>query len=252
MSVDWITVAAQIANFLVLVWLLKRFLYRPILDGIDARERQIAERMDEAGRIRARAEEAEGRHEAEIARLKAGREGVLAEVREQAETERDEILSKSRARLEREQATLEAARKDDARRFAADLELRGTSALVALLRKALNDLSGETLEERIVARAAERLPAMAQDLAEAAGTRPEAIVTTQDVLPENLQTQLARQIKDVLPETDVQFHTDPDQSPGLNLRVGGAQLGWTAASYAAGLQATLESAYKARGLADAT
>ena len=36
MSIDWITVAAQIVNFLVLVWLLKRFLYRPILNGIDA------------------------------------------------------------------------------------------------------------------------------------------------------------------------------------------------------------------------
>ena len=42
MTIDWITVAAQIANFLVLVWLLRRFLYRPILDGIDAREAEIA------------------------------------------------------------------------------------------------------------------------------------------------------------------------------------------------------------------
>ena len=52
MSIDWITVAAQIVNFLILVWLLKRFLYRPILDGIDAREREIAERMAEADKIR--------------------------------------------------------------------------------------------------------------------------------------------------------------------------------------------------------
>ena len=50
MSIDWITVIAQIANFLVLVWLLKRFLYRPILDGIDAREAEIARSMAEAGK----------------------------------------------------------------------------------------------------------------------------------------------------------------------------------------------------------
>jgi F-type H+-transporting ATPase subunit b len=251
MSIDWITVAAQIANFLVLVWLLKRFLYRPILDGIDAREQQITERMEEAGRIRVQAEEAEARHEAEIARLKAGREGVLAEVREEAEKERDEILSKARARLEREQAAREEARAGEARRFAADMELRGASALVALLRKALGDLSGETLEERIVARAAERLHAMAEDLAEAAGTGHQAIVTTHGPLPDDLQTQVSRQIQDVLPDIDVQFRIDPDQSPGLNLRVGGAQLGWTAGSYAAGLQAMLEETHKARGLVDA-
>ena len=33
-----------VANFLVLVWLLKRFLYRPILDGIDARPISVAEK----------------------------------------------------------------------------------------------------------------------------------------------------------------------------------------------------------------
>ena len=59
MSIDWITVAAQIANFLVLVWLLKRFLYRPILDGIDAREAEIANRMQEA--VRAKDKAAGGR-----------------------------------------------------------------------------------------------------------------------------------------------------------------------------------------------
>src|SRR5574337_623421 len=81
MSIDWITVAAQIVNFLVLVWLLKRFLYRPILDGIDAREREIAERMGEAAQIRTAAEAAEADYEAQVASLRAGREGALEEAR---------------------------------------------------------------------------------------------------------------------------------------------------------------------------
>ena len=42
MLIDWFTVAAQALNFLVLVWLLKRFLYKPILDAIDVREKGIA------------------------------------------------------------------------------------------------------------------------------------------------------------------------------------------------------------------
>ena len=251
MSIDWITVAAQIANFLVLVWLLKRFLYRPILDGIDARERQITERMEEAGRIRTEAEAAEAEHQFEIARLKAGREGVLTEAREEAEQERDQILSTAREQTARERAAREDARTDEARRFAADLELRGASALVALLRKALGDLSGETLEDRIVARAAERLPGMAADLADAAGESRKAVVTTQAPLPDDLQARLEHEIKDALPDINVQFRTDPDHSPGLGLRVGGAQLGWTADSYVNGLQAILEDARHERGQADA-
>ena len=48
MLIDWFTVGAQVLNFLVLVWLLKRFLYKPVLDAIDAREKGIASRLAEA------------------------------------------------------------------------------------------------------------------------------------------------------------------------------------------------------------
>ena len=48
MLVDWFTVAAQALNFLVLAWLLKRFLYRPVLDAIDAREAAVARQLAEA------------------------------------------------------------------------------------------------------------------------------------------------------------------------------------------------------------
>ena len=130
MSIDWITVAAQIVNFLVLVWLLKRFLYRPILDGIDARERGITERMSEATRIREDAENAEADHRAEIARLKAGREGVIAEAREEAKAARDALLVEARERLTREQVARQEERAEEARRYSADLQHKGASAIL--------------------------------------------------------------------------------------------------------------------------
>ncbi|MBT5110502.1 MAG: F0F1 ATP synthase subunit B, partial [Rhodospirillaceae bacterium] len=52
MGIDWITVAAQVVNFLILVWLLKRFLYRPITDAIAARETHIASRVSEAAQAK--------------------------------------------------------------------------------------------------------------------------------------------------------------------------------------------------------
>jgi F-type H+-transporting ATPase subunit b len=48
MLIDWFTVGAQVLNFLILVWLLKRFLYKPILDAIDAREQRIAAELADA------------------------------------------------------------------------------------------------------------------------------------------------------------------------------------------------------------
>ena len=48
MLIDWFTVGAQAVNFLILVWLMKRFLYKPILDAIDAREKKIAQTLADA------------------------------------------------------------------------------------------------------------------------------------------------------------------------------------------------------------
>ncbi len=55
MLIDWFTVAAQVINFLVLVWLLKRFLYQPIIDAIDAREKRIAAELADADAKKAEA-----------------------------------------------------------------------------------------------------------------------------------------------------------------------------------------------------
>ena len=48
MKLDWFTVAAQIGNFLLLLWLLKRFLYRPILAAMAARQQRVAAALAEA------------------------------------------------------------------------------------------------------------------------------------------------------------------------------------------------------------
>jgi F-type H+-transporting ATPase subunit b len=56
MLIDWFTVGAQIVNFLILVWLLKHFLYKPILDAIDAREKRIAAELADADTKKAEAE----------------------------------------------------------------------------------------------------------------------------------------------------------------------------------------------------
>ena len=48
MLIDWFTVISQIINFLILIFLLKRFLYRPILKAIDAREERITNELQAA------------------------------------------------------------------------------------------------------------------------------------------------------------------------------------------------------------
>jgi F-type H+-transporting ATPase subunit b len=215
MSIDWITVAAQIANFLVLVWLLKRFLYRPILDGIDAREAKITNRMQEAVLAKEKAQAAEQEHLDQVRALNAKQADMADAVQQEAETQRDALLADARNRQEQEQAAWVAHQ----------------DALLSLTRKALTDLADETLEGRIAQHLAKGIAPMVADLRIAAGKSNSAVITSRDVLPPSAKDDLMSSLQTVFPDVSVQFETDVDQPPGLVLRIGGAQLDWTVDGY---------------------
>ena len=101
MAIDWFTLVAQVLNFVILLFLLKRFLYRPVLDAIEQREQRIRDRMDEARRKEEEAE-TEGRELRERrAQLEARRTELLEEAREEAETRRKELAEEVLVKTDR-------------------------------------------------------------------------------------------------------------------------------------------------------
>jgi F-type H+-transporting ATPase subunit b len=235
MSIDWITVAAQIANFLVLVWLLKRFLYRPILDGIDAREAEITARMDSALAAKAKAEAVQAGFDEKTRALHAAQAEMAETVRKTAEAQRDALLAEAQQRLDAEHANAQAHQADEARKFAAGLHSAGGQALLQVTRKALADLADETLEARIAQHLMHQLQPMIADLSPATGHTKTAVITSRDPLLPAAQKAVTDALQAQFPAVDVQFDSDAAQSHGVTLRMGGAQVAWTIDSYIDGL-----------------
>ena len=96
MLIDWFTVVAQVVNFLILVWLLKRFLYRPILNAIDAREKRIATELADADAKKAEAikERDEFQHKNE--EFDRQRAALLSQATDEAKAERQRLLDEAR------------------------------------------------------------------------------------------------------------------------------------------------------------
>ena len=246
MSVDWITVAAQIVNFLVLVWLLKRFLYRPILDGIDAREQEITQRMQEAVHAREEAETREQEYQDQIESLNLKQADMTETIRKEAEKQRDVLLAEARERLERERASWSIHLDEEKRKYTSRLHRVGASAILALTGKALTDLADETLEERMVQSLARRIEPMASDLRRAAGQAAEAVVTSHAPLSEAGQDAMESKLQEVFPDLSVRFEANDEQSHGLILRIGGAQLAWTVETYLDGLDKMIDAQLSSR------
>ena len=77
MLIDWFTVGAQALNFIILVWLLKRFLYKPILNAVDAREKRIAAELADADAKKAEAQKERDELPAQERRVRAAARRAL-------------------------------------------------------------------------------------------------------------------------------------------------------------------------------
>jgi F-type H+-transporting ATPase subunit b len=172
MQIDWFTVAAQLFNFLLLAWLLKRFLYGPVIDAMAERERRIASRLEQAGEREADAQAQAQAYRDKMATLEREREARLAQAHEAAEQERRELVEAARgdarASRERWQRELEREQAD----FQGTLTRELAEAATDIARRALADLADATLERQALSKLARRVqalpPEQLQALAEAA------------------------------------------------------------------------------------
>ena len=95
MLIDWFTVVAQIVNFLVLVALLKHFLYGRLIEAIDDRENRIARRLAEAGEKNKEAERRVEEMRAQAAEQERQRAEMLAQAQHEADDRRNEMIQTS-------------------------------------------------------------------------------------------------------------------------------------------------------------
>jgi len=96
MKIDWFTIAAQALNFLVLLWLMKRFLYKPILHAIDEREKRITEELANTETGKAKAEKLKDEYDQENADLNRQSADFLKKAQDAGQAERLRLLYEAR------------------------------------------------------------------------------------------------------------------------------------------------------------
>lgn len=145
MLIDWFTVGAQALNFLVLVWLMKRFLYQPILNAIDAREQNIAAKLAQAKAQQAQAQQERDAFAHKNEAFAKVRDDLLNKAREQAKAEHDKLLKAANEAAEALRAQQQQALQTDARNLTHTLAHRIQHEVFGISRKALTELADTSL-----------------------------------------------------------------------------------------------------------
>jgi F-type H+-transporting ATPase subunit b len=247
MLIDWFTVGAQLLNFLILVWLLKRFLYKPILDGIDAREKHIAAELADAAAKQTAADKERDEFFRRSKALEDQRGALLSKAAEQANTEREDLLAQARKEADGLRVQQQNAMRDDQVTLGREMTRLAQGEVFAIARKALADLAAASLEERmgevftrrlreIDGKAKESLAAAVKTLTGPAVVRSafEMAVSERSAIQNALNETFSADIP-------IRFETAPGAVCGIELTVKGQRLAWDIAEYLAGMQQNLES-----------
>jgi F-type H+-transporting ATPase subunit b len=233
MLIDWFTVAAQIANFAILVWILKRFLYRPVLDAMAAREKRVRETVAAADRQKAAAEEEANRLREQQDAFEQKKEDLLKKAREEASATRDELLAQARKEADSSQAQRRNSLDRDWQEFHAELTQRAQGEALAVARQALRELADVEIEERMVAAFLKKLTALdgdakAQLQTAARGSARPLVVRSGFTLAAPIRERLQQALRDQFAtKSEVQFETSPGLIAGVEVAFDGQKVAWT-------------------------
>ena len=231
MLIDWFTVGAQAVNFLILVWLLKRFLYKPVLAAMDAREKKIAVQIAAAAALetKAQAERADLQQRSDA--LNREREGLLHKATEEANAERQRLIESARQESQQLHSKLTQALAQERAELGHQLSVRTQAEVFAVARKTLADLAGASLEDRMIEVFIAHLRELPQEqkLTLAGGT---ALVRSAFVLPAAGRASIEAAVHECLGATvTTRFETSPEFVCGVELTMGGVKIAWSVADY---------------------
>jgi len=252
MLIDWFTVIAQVINFLILVWLLKRFLYRPILNAIDAREKRIALALADADVKQAEAQKERDAFQSRNEAFDKQRATLLSQAMDEAKAERQRLLNEARKDADTLSAKRQETLRSDAHNLNQAISRRTQLEVFAIARKALTDLAGTSLEERMSEVFIRRLREMDDQtkagLSLALALKPAsdpARVRSAFDLPAEQRAAIQNALNETFSaEIHVRFETAPDLVSGIELTTNGQKVAWSIADYLVSLEKGVDELLK--------
>jgi F-type H+-transporting ATPase subunit b len=242
MLIDWFTVGAQVLNFLILVWLLKRYLYKPILTAIDAREKRIADELADADAKKAAAQKERDDFQAKNKAFDEQRAALLGKATGDAKAEHDRLIEEAHKAADDLRTRQANALKSDQTQLGDEIARVAGDEVFAIARKALGDLATASLEERmsdVLIRRLREMEAHAKEtMAEAfkASSEPAVVRSTFD-LPAGQREAIQKALAETFStQIQVKFEKAAEGLAGIELTVSGRKLTWSIAGYLASMQ----------------
>lgn len=226
MDLSLSTFALEIINFLVLVWILKRFLYKPVLNIIDQRRSNIENQIAEARNLQQESEQLKTEYENRLDDWEQERQQFRDKLMQELDADRSRQMEKLHTTLaaEREKAEVaESHRREEAIR---ETELHALQQGASFTTRLLKQTASPELEANLLTLFVDELTSLSDDqlipLRSQWGKPPETIqVASAWPLTTAQQKQLENVLRDVTGlSVPVSYEQQPELLAGLCITIG--------------------------------
>lgn len=150
MELNWTTFVLEIINFLVLVWLLKRFLYKPVKDGIRRRQQEIEEKLQLAGKVQQEAEALRAQYENRLVDWEDERRSARTQLQQEIEQERLRLIAGLHQELEVERKRDEVLATRRQKEQEHQSEARALELGARFSARLLSSVASEEMQEKLI------------------------------------------------------------------------------------------------------
>lgn len=250
MNINWFTVIAQIINFLILIWLLKRFLYKPILKAIDERETKITARIKDTDEIKTKALEEQADYKKRNDDFDTQKKALTDKAVSEAKTYHDKLMEDAKSEVAKFRSDLQNTIKEEQQTQALEGADKLQQQVFSIAKQALKELASSGLEEQSVNTFLKRLHELndkeKQQFITAFKSSDHSILLKSTFeLPANQQTAVSDAVNEILgTKSVIRFETSPKLISGIELSTSGYKLAWNFAEYIQSLQKSIAVATK--------
>lgn len=228
MTIDWFTFVAQILNFLVLIWLMKKFLYGPIINAMEQREAGIAARLTDATTAEESAKAREDEYRQQLDELETTRQERLKQVSREVEEWRQDHIQQAKDGVEGDRARWQQSLARDKNSLLNEIQTNVTTLAVDLSRHMMKDMADESLQGLIVKHFLKLIRSSdGETLQMELGDGQPTVIEASHELTESEKRSIREAVLGLDPSaSNIEFKINPQLICGIELRSSSCKLGW--------------------------
>lgn len=151
------TLIAQILNFIVLLWVLAKFAYKPLIKAMDDRRNRIINDLDTAEQTRLDAEALKAQYVEQLANARQEATDIVDKANKVAQNLHDEFMEQARAEKDAMMATAKERIEQDKQQALVDIRTQVIALSTQIASKVANQKLNSAEDQKLVADATDQI-----------------------------------------------------------------------------------------------